>query len=168
MQNWPSNSTPRGVLLALMYLGTDGLPPLLAVVTNRTLPVEFRCDAIERVGATRRWGADASSAVPALLGCLQDDEVAAEAARALGNLALEPRLAVPALTEALQSTNLLLQARAAGSLGDFGGEARAAVPSLLSALEGSPGVLGHEITNALMRIAPEVLATTNRVERQGN
>jgi len=78
--------------------------------------------------------------VRVLIGQLQhqDPEVAAKAAQLLGLLAGEPRLAVPALTNSLQSAG----ARACDAarwtlLGKFGEQARSAVPALLHALDDS-------------------------------
>ncbi len=70
---------------------------------------------------------------------------------------MEPEVVVPVLASALQSPDCRLRQCAAHGLGDFGEKAKAAVPALLEALD-DPWLKGRLFaTNALVKIAPEVL-----------
>jgi HEAT repeat protein len=53
----------------------------------------------------------------------------------LGNLHRDPGVAIPALLQALQSSDSYIRASAATALGKFAGEARTAMPALQKALE---------------------------------
>jgi HEAT repeat protein len=80
---------------------------------------------------------NAPAAAQVLVRCLddQDPEVAAKAGAALGRLAIQPELAVRALTKSLrESTNYGVRRSAADALGQFGEAARPAVPALVDAL----------------------------------
>ena len=69
-----------------------------------------------------RLGTNALPAIPRLIECLKDpdENVAATAARALGELQLRPELSVPALTNALQDGRFGVARSAEAALGEFG------------------------------------------------
>ncbi len=82
-----------------------------------------------------RTGGRAVSAIPLLVGALQDavPRVRAEAAEALGRICGEPHGTVPALVEALADSERDVREAAAWALGKFGPVAREAIPGLISA-----------------------------------
>jgi HEAT repeat protein len=103
--------------------------------------------------------ADTQALARALVECLQakDPGSAANAASVLGELAIAPDIAVPALTRAFASTNSQLRASAAWGLGRFGDKARPALPGLLEALKSQDDSVRSDAITALQIIAPEAL-----------
>jgi hypothetical protein len=101
-------------LIACLETGSSG---------NRDL--RFAC--VEALG---QFGTDSLNAVPVLIRCLQDrnSEVAGASATALAKIGLEPDLVVPALTNALRSSSIVLPSVMA--LGEFGNRATVALPDL--------------------------------------
>jgi HEAT repeat protein len=155
--DWQSASRCGGVLYALMFIGEAGLPPLIATVTNTSVPIALRCNAAQRIGAPiMNLGTNADWAVPILLTCLDNTDFGAEVAGTLGNLGRRPELVLPALQKCLRDGDLMMRVKAAEALGHFGKEAIAAVPDLL-AVTGRHDALATEATNALLKIAPEAL-----------
>ena len=106
---------------------------------------------------------DISKIVPVLVHCLKDEniDVSMAAAQSLGRLRAEPDSAVPALIESLKDSRRSVQGVAAEALGQFGEQAKAAVPALPQAINDPDGAhrLHSVATNALLKIAPEVLKT---------
>ena len=152
-------TSPDWPMLILRCLGDEGIPALVQVITNTSNPPEFRACATKYV----EWEATNSGwAVEPLVGCLQekDPELVAGIARDLGALKQEPEIAVPALTKKLQDFAGYVRFNAAWSLGEFGSAARSAMPALVDMLN-DPDIHGRKVaTNAIKKIAPEVL--TNR------
>jgi len=138
-------------ILALRFLGKRALPPLLGVLTNRAFVDGRRGHAAVCIGT---MGTDVSAAVPVLIGCLTDDQVAEDAASALGNLALAPEVSVPALIKALHRGDERVRWSAAAALGRFGPEAVSAVPALRRALKDRDELVRRCAREALERIAP--------------
>src|SRR5262249_27090055 len=104
-------------------------------------------------------GPEAKSAVPVLVEILKKDEVPPaaqavqrEAASALGSIAADPAVAVPALAEALQAKSAYLRVAAAGALGRFGSEARPAITALSTALQDKEVPVRVEAALALWRV----------------
>jgi HEAT repeats len=154
----PSRATVDRAIFALSYMGDPGLAPLVSLVTNRSAPRVYRKQAVGSIWkSVTRLDANTSWAVPALIGCLDDPEVAPMVAKVLGDLRLEHALAVPALTRSLQNNDTRTAIEAAKSLGKFGTNATVAVPELLKALGRNDNGLRMAATNALETIAPEVL-----------
>ena len=94
--------------------------------------------------------------VPVVLEILKNpnDQVAYKAAELLGDMGIEPALAVPALAESVQGTNALVAATAARSLGKFGDQAHSSIPALRQAMEHEHRGVRREATNALRQIDP--------------
>ena len=107
------------------------------------------------------YGAKARPALPTLLAWLNKDQdpfLPQKAADALGKLALEPEVVVPALTKALDSRNPELVCSAAQSLGAYGPSATPAVPALIRVFN-TKGLIWHDrhiIEEALKRITNSV------------
>ncbi len=73
---------------------------------------------------------------------------------------VEPELVVPILTDNLQGPAPEPRATAAYLLSVFGEDGRPAVPALLSLLSDADKSVRTAATNALLKIAPEVLTNT--------
>jgi HEAT repeat protein len=143
---------------ALAFLGNAGLAPLVGVITNRNAPGHCRRYAAIMLGAGDvRFDTNGTWAVPVLIGSLDDPTVAQPAITALGRLRLEPELSVPALTRCLQDTNYAVRCNVAYALGEFETNASLAVPDLVKALTDSDWHVRQAATNALDKIAPQVL-----------
>jgi HEAT repeat protein len=109
------------------------------------------------INCIKYLGADATPAIPILVGCLRDSNrtITDAAAGALGALAIEPYLALPALTNALEAPNARLRRTAARAIGLFGDRARSALPALLKAINDSDFQVREETANAIAQIAPD-------------
>jgi hypothetical protein len=142
-------------ILALRFLGKDALPPLLGVLTNRSFVDGRRGNAAVCIGTMRSLGTDVSPAVPVLIRCLDDKEVAEESALALGHIRVSPGLTVPALIKALGGADERVRWSAAAALGEFGPEAVSAAPALKRALKDRNDLVQWCAREALGRIIPE-------------
>ncbi len=117
-----ARDTSRGVSAdraanVLTLFGPQALPFILDLLNH---PRPFvRSQAILGVAHS---GTNAMPAIPRLIECLKDpdENFAAMAARALGELQLRPELSVPALTNALQEDRFELAVAARTALGKFG------------------------------------------------
>jgi HEAT repeat protein len=106
---------------------------LLADQRNRD-----REGAAECIGTMKGLSAPAARQVVSILaGHLTDRrwDVVVASVQALGDLALEPEIAVPALTKMLNGVDEVCRAEAAFALGKFGARAESAIPSLERALQ---------------------------------
>ena len=160
-RDWRARGNVYSALLALRHIGNAGLPPLVSLLTNRAAPAEYRWVAASQIDAPIiGLDTNASWAVPVLIGCLDDPVVAPSAAAMLGNLRLEPALAVPALARCLQQDNPMTPDIAARALANFGTNASAAVPDLVKALGSTNNFVRVAAKDALEKIAPEVLKKT--------
>ncbi len=83
--------------------------------------------------------------VPVVIGVLKDpdDQIAYRAAELLGEMRVEPALAVPALMEALENTNTLVAAFAAQALVKFKESADTIIPALEKAARREDNVSGY-------------------------
>ena len=169
VDQWPNSSWERA-LVTMSCLGTNGFVALYEIATNQTRVAEVRCEAMgnlgSRIGRNRdgspaEWGAS-KIFVPGLVQCLDERNVAWGAARALGRARLAPEVVVPALTNAIQFTDVRTRVFVVEALGQFGKDARGAVPVLIANLNDADERIHLAVTNALSRIAPEVL--TNGVK----
>src|SRR5262249_52473162 len=154
-----SNYRLNASMRALSYIGKEGLPPLLEVangsnVTKSAAAASHICDMIN-------LGTNARPAVPKVVSLLnaRDGTLAGKAANALGWGRIESSVVVPALAASVKnpSPNIFLRTHAAEALGKFGPEAKGAVPMLLEVLGDADGNLREAGTNALLKIAPEVI-----------
>jgi len=146
-----------GVLssVPLAGMGSAGLPPLLAALTNQS--------AFIRYSATRglAWErSDLNIVVPALIARLSDKDLLVHftAVLALGRLHAEPELAVPALANDFPGNDPELRSLILEALGRFGTNASAAVPMLLEALSDGDQVVRRDAAWALKQIDPEAAA----------
>jgi hypothetical protein len=149
---------------ALGFLGNDGVTALVSIATNRSFGAGLRVHAMDRLARMSPADSTEEWVVPILVGCLNDPATGSLAAKALGSFGLRADLCVPALVSCSGSTKAPLRLEAVRALGRFGGQAREAVPALVNALNDSGFINGPpaefvawEATNALRKIAPEVL-----------
>jgi hypothetical protein len=165
MTNSPTSLVPWKAATSLASIGGEGLPSLVAVMTNQGNRGFLREVAAHAIGG---MGSNAAVAVPALVGCLLDTDsgVARSSAIALGRLGLQPEITVPGLTNSLGSPSPRLRACSAMALGRFGPRARLAVPALVRVLDDPSLATRRLASNALVQIAPEVLTNRNGAERR--
>jgi hypothetical protein len=142
----------------LANLGEPALPLLLAVLQGTNAP--NRPVAAAYIGTVPALRTNAAAAVPNLIACLEDrdPEVRRSAALALGWVSLQPELAVPALSDSAQTTtDAVLRRYLLSALGEFGPKARDATNCVFAALSDPDRAVRKAATNALLRIAPELL-----------
>jgi HEAT repeat protein len=72
-------------------------------------------------------------------------------------LGLEPDVVVPVLADALRDSDPFVRFCAAGALEGFAEQARPAMDTLMHSLDDPEKDVRFSVTNALHRIAPEVL-----------
>src|SRR5258708_15033334 len=147
------NSAAPAIPLAGM--GSEGLPPLLAALTNQ--------NAVSRHAAATGLGwarSDLNIVVPALIARLSDRDwwVHCEAALALGHLHAEPGLAVPALMKDYPGNDPKLRSEILRAIGRFETNASAAVTKLLQALSHSDPTAVNPAASALQQIHPHAAA----------
>lgn len=119
-------------LSALSYVGSNGVPPLLAAIQDPSHP--YRASAAYKLGLNNDLGPFADTVITQLVAQLHDPTVAREALDALGDLKIRPDIVVPALANSLQSTNQSIRVNAAISLNWFEEKAAPALPALTNAL----------------------------------
>jgi hypothetical protein len=137
---------------ALTELAPEGLTPLMGIITNRA--VKYRHFCLLSLSAA---GTNATPIIPLLVRCMKDEDVdvANSAINVLGSLRLMPDLVVPALTEIASDQAHYSSQLALRALGEYGSRATSAIPALLGLI--AQGNKSMAITNALLRIDPEVL-----------
>jgi hypothetical protein len=146
-------------MFALGHIGSEGLKPLTAALTNPRFPDHPR--AVYAIGIALDNGADASLVVPLLINTItnSDDTIFEAAVRVLSPRRLEPQSVVPALIDCLGSTNSVRRNEAIKDLREYGDKAHSAVPYLIKALGDPDESVRYFATNALEKTAPEVLGT---------
>jgi len=140
---------------ALSFLGKDGLPPLIAVLTNAEAgPV--RLAVLSRLPF---MGTNCLVGLPALLECLGDtnETIVEGAATAFYNMRSEPTLVIHWLGQGLSDFRPSVRGWTSFLLGCLGTEARSAVPALLKLRNDPDFEVRHITTNALLEIDPEAL-----------
>jgi hypothetical protein len=138
---------------ALDEVAPNAVEALEAGLTNQTPGVRSWC-----VYALGRAGTNAARAIPALLQCVSDSDLRAEAIRSLARLKLEPARVVPALTNAVQDPNEDVRRAAAWGLSEYGDKSGVAVPILREYLDDWNPYTRKWATNLLRKLAPETLA----------
>ena len=139
---------------SLGHIGAPALPELLAGLTNR----HFKVGTASAL-AIADLGTNALPAIPIFLRHLEHPNhfYRERAADALGNLHIEPETVVPALTKLLQDDSKAARYLAISGLENFQALARPAVPAITAILTDPDEGLREAATNALRRIAPEVI-----------
>jgi HEAT repeat protein len=117
----------------------------------------MRYKAMDVIGHMNHLGTNAHIAVPIFVNCTKEKDLraVANAARALGCLAIEPETSVPALAAVLTNSDTEARIMAAMTLSQFNARARSAAPALLKATEDKDDRAKLAATSALRIIAPE-------------
>jgi HEAT repeat protein len=137
-ESWRSNPT------------VDDIPRLIQELREGDEP--DRIGAAETLG---RLGADAKSALPALLLALRDEGESVRQAGLSAIIAIGPDFrAMEALTVSLRDSDNAVRAMSATALGQLGPVARQTIPALRHALQDSDETVQKEASEALLRIDP--------------
>jgi HEAT repeat protein len=155
--------TAERVMDTLAYVGTNGLPHLIAFLNNPAHP--HRGSAAVAMSALCKLGPNARPAIPALIQCLQDPDpiVASRAAHTLSVLALvsasvglplklESASVVSALKSALSSSDPAVRACSAGALIAFREQAADTLPSLTNLLADPERLVRAAASNAIFHL----------------
>jgi HEAT repeat protein len=142
---------------SLGNIGAPALPALMAALTNRHYTVVTRA-ALSIVDL----GTNASPAIPIFLRHLQSPNhfVRERAADALGSLHIEPAVVIPALTNLFGDLSQAAVCISLNSLGQFESVARPVAPAILAMLQDPNENVRMAATNALMKVAPDLLTNT--------
>jgi hypothetical protein len=158
----------RRALRALMYVGDDAIPALVAELRDRASPNRLiaagALGVIAASGTNGPWAAwSPDEALEAALHP-EDFGVMEETIVAWSRCGVTPAVAVPALANSLRQARnvsrpaaVTFRAETALVLIDLGKAASPAVPALLDLTADSEGRVRSAATNALRTIAPEVL-----------
>ena len=147
-------------LRALAFMGSNGIPSLIAAMRDPRHPYRGRASAI--LGTVELSPSNADTVVSELVASLKDPAINQSAADALGALKARPDIAVPALENALRDTNATLRAIAANSLIWFENRAQPALPSLSNALVDPNPDVRQAATNAIQQISFSLRRTQKR------
>jgi HEAT repeat protein len=154
------NRDRRNAAYALAYIGgRDALPPLLAALEDKTAPGTQRAIIAGAIPHLNYRGPELTNAVPVMIAWLGDSNqfVPSFAAMALGTFLVQPEQCVPALMKAVASPDYHVRRNAIRALGNYGRDATNAINAVSKALDDSHQDVRKEATNALQKIAPEVL-----------
>jgi len=153
----------REPLYTLSYMGDRGFQPVLDVLKNTNHP-DRAAAALIVGGGNEDWGTNQLQAVPVLIECLDatDEQLVGTAAVALGRMGLRPDLVVPELAKRLTDPRTDVRRMAVRSLGLFRKDSVPVLPLLVERLSDTNTDVRDAATNALHKIAPEVL--TNGVK----
>jgi hypothetical protein len=163
--------SPNVVLNAIQFLseaGPDAVPALLEVIAHGK--GERRGWAMHYVAEMPNLGTNGTTVVGLLLQSLGDknEDMAASAALRLGEVGLQTKEVIPALAARLRDDRRMVRYCASRALGNLANnravipELRQAVPELVNAEKDDYPMVREWATNALLKIAPEVL--TNGVK----
>jgi len=150
-QSWPAAGTFYAPTL-VTALGDEDLE-VRQIATNALMSSP---SAIQLAGT---MGERARGAVPIIVKALGGEHVGVEAAEALGNLGLEPSVAIDALKNRVRDFRTPVGVASANALAKFGAKASWAAPELIDALTDSRIEIRVAATNALLKVMPEALAT---------
>jgi HEAT repeat protein len=146
--------------VALADIGDDGVPSLLRALEQ---PGHH---ALQPVMCALFWappkGTNATLAVNLLVRHTRDKGfmAAQTAVDALGAIATDCRISLPALTDALASEDAEIREAAASAIGKFGTNAHTALPALLAVLKDSSPRVQSSASNAVAMIQPKAFMST--------
>jgi HEAT repeat protein len=146
---------------ALIILGPEiSLQPILKILGDRQAPTMSRfaiTEAIVEMTSRKDSRSALVPAVPVLAACAVESKgsMAILCIRALGTLALQPEVSVPALTHVAQYLDPGMRVMALSSLSCFGTNAAPSLPILIKALTDTNASVRKAATNAIERIAPQ-------------
>jgi hypothetical protein len=183
MDRYPADSSQVAVR-ALGQIGESALPPLLGVATNRAKPIQFRRLLLNTISTKNlpypmrlrrlimntntispemipyapRDQDDTSSLIPILMPCLQENGLEDSTIRLLGRLGLTADTAFQVFTNTITAKNPEVRIAAVRWAALFKSNANRATPQLIKAFNDPEIRVRQEATNALEKIAPEVLS----------
>jgi hypothetical protein len=149
----PRNPGPADMALtALSYMGSNGVPALVASIRNPSHP--YRDRAVYLLGESKDLGPHTDVALVELIKQLEDPTVSGWAARSLGRVKSRPDLVVPALARCLEKTNTARNVRwtATMSLMWYYEKAEPALPYLTNALNDPDAEVRKSATNTVQQI----------------
>jgi HEAT repeat protein len=152
------DDVPKWATQALAAIGPPALPELVQIITNKHAPARFAAFPL------RNFGTNILPAVPAILESTTDPGYPSDFSFILHDLGLSPTTSVQVLVTALRAEKPLARASAAKSLAMLGTQAYAAGPTLQALLRDGDPLVRQESTNALLKIAPDLL--TNDLPQQ--
>jgi|GEM_PF-4557196 hypothetical protein len=166
MEGRNSPALTEKILYALYCTGQDGMPPLMAILKNSSDP--RRAYVARLFIACDHLGTNRTLTVKLLSECVRDKDtdLAARATESLGWLRCEPDITVPALVDGLRDPRAEIRSGCFWSLARFETSAKAAVPELIVALQDTNRNMRIEATNALRKIAPDVLDQSLQVGKR--
>ena len=140
--------------VSLAKMGKLAMPTFLTALTNGAVHVRSRA-----AFHLQDLGTNALPAVPMLVETLADEDwIPAQAACwTLGALRAEPELVVSALVKLVEGPKAGCRMPALVALGRFGERAHGALPAVVKAFNDSDLEVREAATNAVRKIAPEVL-----------
>jgi hypothetical protein len=157
-ERWPRESAVYAVsAIRGCNAQPDALSALIAITVNRTKPLALRQNAMEAVASLHLVENYENWVVPAILPCVQEDEMAESTVHALASFKISPDVGVPVMRNAVGSKNAVVRVWAVVSLGRYGKAASAAIPELLRAVNDSDPRVKQEAVDALKVVAPEGL-----------
>lgn len=151
---------------ALAYIGgRNAVVALLMAMKDKVTSDNRRMLIMSAMQHLSYNGAELTEATPAFIEYLQSTNqyVASLAAFTLGHFKLEPQLSVPELSNAVLSLNFRVRRNSIQALGEFGSAAMPAIDVVSNALFDSDSHIRDVATNAVLRIAPQMLGT-NEIE----
>jgi hypothetical protein len=148
------DEVPVWATRALASTGPTAFPQLLQIITNR--------HAMGRLFALiplPTFGSNALPAVPALLQCVDDPDSAVSfgAMQALCKMSLPTNTALVTFSMCLKANYPWAKGGAAQALGRLGPLASSAAPALQALLTNNDSYVRIQCTNALLKIAPDLL-----------
>ena len=146
-------------IICLAHLGPAAFPSMLDALAHTNFP--GREKVIQGLVWSQKCGVDISPSLPALLECLKDVDphISARAALTLGQTGLKPEISVPAIIGRMTNTNDNVRRGCVVALGKFGAAASNALPQLILALRDPSEDVRDQSTNAIRRIAPQLVGT---------
>jgi HEAT repeat protein len=144
-------------VVALGRIGPPALPALTQLLSDTNCPVRGAV-----VIEIAHFATNSPSVGPMILQLTSDPSPAVSCAAAgmVGNIGIPHELAVPVLVKALASQDTGTRRLAAFSLGQYTTQAVEAVPALRQLLLDPHYLARNSATNALLKIAPEVLTNS--------
>ena len=143
---------------ALSSIGTEALPSFRVILANGS--TSARWSALSYLAV---FHSNAVVALPEAIQCLisKNEDLSWKAASELSNLKIPANVLVPALTNAMSSASSPSRARIIRTLFWLNPSAESAIPALRVALVDRNKQVRSEATNALQKIAPQILKNTS-------
>lgn len=157
-ENSPSHSTSAAATRILRAAGPAAWSEIVRLAVNTNSWVSSAA-----IYGLSPMGTNARPAIPALIHHLRgrDKYAAREAARVLGDLQLEPMIVVPALVQALTSSEPQVRIAAAAALAKFGAHGSPALPELKLMLTDSSSYLRSAASNSIQGITAALAAASS-------